>query len=172
MTLYQKNKNLLKKNHSYNESMEHDACGVGMIASTNGKKSRKIVVATNIAETSLTIPGIRIVIDSGIAKIFNFDSNREINTLLPEKICRSSADQRSGRAGRTSPGVCIRLWSELDHRERPKFIEAEIHRLDLSELFLTLLSRGLKPEKLECIQTCTEQSPGRATRFFLHFYFL
>ena len=104
------------------------------------KKSRKIVVATNIAETSLTIPGIRIVIDSGIAKIFNFDSNREINTLLPEKICRSSADQRSGRAGRTSPGVCIRLWSELDHLERPKFREAEIHRLDLSELFLKLLS--------------------------------
>ena len=126
------------------------------------KKSRKIVVATNIAETSLTIPGIRIVIDSGIAKVFNFDSNRGINTLLPEKICRSSADQRSGRAGRTSPGVCIRLWSELDDRERPQFSEAEIHRLDLSELFLRLLSQGFNPEKLEWYESPANDSWDKA----------
>ena len=126
------------------------------------KKSRKIVVATNIAETSITIPGIRIVIDSGIAKIFNFDSSRGINTLLPAKICRSSADQRSGRAGRTSPGVCIRLWSELDHRERPEFREAEIHRLDLSELLLRLLSQGLKPEKLEWYESPSNASLDKA----------
>ena len=120
------------------------------------KKSRKIVVATNIAETSLTIPGIRIVIDSGIAKVFNFDSKRGINTLLPEKICRSSADQRSGRAGRTSPGVCIRLWSELDDRERPQFSEAEIHRLDLSELFLRLLSQGFNLKNLNGVSPAND----------------
>lgn len=128
------------------------------------KKSRKIVVATNIAETSLTIPGIRIVIDSGIAKIFNFDSNRGINTLLSEKICRSSADQRSGRAGRTSPGVCIRLWSESEHRERPEFREAEIHRLDLTELFLRLLSKGLNPEKLAWYESPSNASWDKARK--------
>ena len=70
------------------------------------KSQRKIIIATNIAETSLTIPGIQMVIDSGYAKVSSFDPVREINTLLSEKICRSSANQRSGRAGRTSKGYC------------------------------------------------------------------
>ncbi|HTV75949.1 MAG TPA: helicase-related protein, partial [Candidatus Baltobacteraceae bacterium] len=69
-------------------------------------EKRKVVVATNVAETSLTIDGVRLVIDSGLARIARYDSNRGINTLLIEKISQSSADQRAGRAGRTAPGVC------------------------------------------------------------------
>src|SRR5262245_10232332 len=77
----------------------------------------KVVVATNVAETSITIDGIRAVIDSGLARIPRYDPNRGINTLLVEKISRASAEQRAGRAGRTAPGHCIRLWSEPEHME-------------------------------------------------------
>ena len=77
---------------------------------------RKAVVATNVAETSLTIDGVRLVIDSGLARIARFDPYRGINTLLVENISRASADQRAGRAGRTAPGVCLRLWTEARTR--------------------------------------------------------
>ncbi|HZI77008.1 MAG TPA: helicase-related protein, partial [Gemmatimonadales bacterium] len=80
----------------------------------------KVVVSTNVAETSLTIDGIRLVIDSGLARIPRHDPGRGINTLLVEKISRASADQRTGRAGRTAPGRCIRLWSSKEHWERPE----------------------------------------------------
>ena len=72
-------------------------------------EKRKVVVATNVAETSLTIDGVRLVIDSGLARVARYDANRGINTLLIDKISQSSADQRAGRAGRTAPGVCMRL---------------------------------------------------------------
>src|SRR5207248_10460165 len=71
---------------------------------------RKVIIATNVAETSLTIEGVRVVIDSGLARIARFDSRRGINTLLIDEISRASADQRAGRAGRTAPGHCLRLW--------------------------------------------------------------
>ncbi len=103
---------------------------------------RKIIVATNVAETSLTIDGIRIVIDSGLARIPRYDPHRGINTLLIERISRASADQRAGRAGRTAPGCCIRLWSELEHRARPVQELPEVRRLDLSEIALTLKAAG------------------------------
>src|SRR6516165_3222182 len=74
----------------------------------------KVVVATNVAETSITIDGVQLVIDSGLARIPRYDPNRGINTLLVERISRSSAEQRSGRAGRTAPGKCIRLWTEAE----------------------------------------------------------
>ena len=79
---------------------------------------RKAIIATNVAETSLTIEGVRVVIDSGLARIARFDPRRGINTLLVEKISRASADQRAGRAGRTAPGRCLRLWTEREHSER------------------------------------------------------
>ena len=79
---------------------------------------RKVVVSTNVAETSLTIDGMRLVIDSGLARIPRYDPYRGINTLLIEKISQSSADQRAGRAGRTAPGVCMRLWSREEHGHR------------------------------------------------------
>lgn len=98
----------------------------------------KVVVSTNVAETSLTIDGVRLVIDSGLARIPRYDANRGINTLLIEKISRASSDQRAGRAGRTAPGRCIRLWSQADHAARPAHELPEIKRLDLAEVVLTL----------------------------------
>lgn len=103
----------------------------------------KVVVATNVAETSLTIDGIRVVIDGGLARIPRFDPRRGINTLFVDKISRSSADQRAGRAGRTAPGRCIRLWSEDDHANRPVHGESEIKRLDLAEIVLALKASGI-----------------------------
>jgi ATP-dependent helicase HrpB len=98
----------------------------------------KVVVATNVAETSITIDGVRLVIDSGLARIARYDANRGINTLLVEKISQASSDQRAGRAGRTAPGVCLRLWSAPEHDERAPQELPEIKRLDLAEVVLTL----------------------------------
>jgi ATP-dependent helicase HrpB len=103
----------------------------------------KVVVSTNVAETSLTIDGIRLVIDSGLARIPRYDPNRGINTLLIEKISRSSADQRTGRAGRTAPGRCVRLWPMADHATRPDHELPEVKRLDLAEVVLTLKAAGV-----------------------------
>lgn len=102
----------------------------------------KVVVATNVAETSLTIEGIRLVIDSGLARLPRHDPARGINTLLVERISRASADQRAGRAGRTAPGVCMRLWSAEEHHDRPAHEVPEIRRLDLAEAVLTLIASG------------------------------
>ncbi|MBU6409322.1 MAG: ATP-dependent helicase HrpB [Verrucomicrobia bacterium] len=105
---------------------------------------RKVVVATNVAETSLTIDGIRLVIDSGLARLARYDPNRGINTLLIEKISQSSADQRAGRAGRTAPGTCMRLWSLEEHPHRPAAELPEVKRLDLAEVVLTLKASGVE----------------------------
>jgi ATP-dependent helicase HrpB len=105
---------------------------------------RKVVVATNVAETSLTIDGVRLVIDSGLARVARYDANRGINTLLIDKISESSADQRAGRAGRTAPGVCMRLWSRDEHAHRAVQELPEIKRLDLSEVVLTLKASGVE----------------------------
>jgi ATP-dependent helicase HrpB len=104
----------------------------------------KIVVATNVAETSLTIDGIRCVIDSGLARIPRYDPHRGINTLLIEKISRASADQRAGRAGRTAPGTCLRLWSREEQAHRPQQELPEVKRLDLAEVVLTLKAAGIQ----------------------------
>src|SRR5262244_2993898 len=104
---------------------------------------RKIVVSTNVAETSLTINGVRLVIDSGLARIPRFDAHRGINTLFVERISQSSADQRAGRAGRTAPGVCMRLWSRDEHSHRDQQELPEIKRLDLAEVVLTLKAAGV-----------------------------
>lgn len=103
----------------------------------------RVIVSTNIAETSLTLPGIRTVIDSGLARIPDYDARRGVNTLLTEKISRASAEQRAGRAGRVAPGRCFRLWSAREHEHRPAFTTPEIGRLDLSETRLQLLSLKL-----------------------------
>ncbi len=105
---------------------------------------RKVIVSTNVAETSLTIDGVRLVIDSGQAKIARFDPYRGINTLLVERISRASADQRAGRAGRTAPGTCLRLWTEREHHERTAQELPEIKRLDLAEVVLTLKASGVQ----------------------------
>ncbi|MCX8091055.1 MAG: ATP-dependent RNA helicase [Verrucomicrobiae bacterium] len=104
----------------------------------------KVVVTTNVAETSITIEGVRLVIDSGLARIPRYDAARGINTLWIEPISQASADQRAGRAGRTAPGRCIRLWSEAEHRQRPERELPEVRRLDLAEVVLTLKAAGVE----------------------------
>ncbi|MFM8334799.1 MAG: ATP-dependent helicase HrpB, partial [Opitutaceae bacterium] len=104
---------------------------------------RKIIVSTNVAETSLTIDGVTAVVDSGLARVARFDPHRGINTLLVEKISAASADQRAGRAGRTAPGVAVRLWTESEHARRPAQELPEVRRLDLSEVVLTLKAAGV-----------------------------
>ncbi len=105
---------------------------------------RKIIIATNIAETSLTIEGVTAVVDSGLARIARYDGARGINTLFTENIAASSAAQRAGRAGRTAPGLCARLWTERENAGRPASLQPEILRLDLSEALLTLKACGFK----------------------------
>lgn len=106
-------------------------------------EKRKIIVSTNVAETSLTIDGVTVVIDGGLARTARFDANRGINTLLVEKISIASADQRAGRAGRTAPGICVRLWTEREHGGRALQELPEVKRLDLAEVVLTLKASGI-----------------------------
>lgn len=106
-------------------------------------EARKIIVSTNVAETSLTIDGVTAVVDSGLARVARYDPHRGINTLLIEKISVASSDQRAGRAGRTAPGVCLRLWTEREHAQRPLQELPEVKRLDLAEVVLTLKAAGI-----------------------------
>ncbi len=106
-------------------------------------EARKIIVSTNVAETSLTIDGVTTVIDCGLARVARFDPHRGINTLLIERISAASADQRAGRAGRTAPGVCVRLWTEREQGQRAPQELPEVKRLDLSEVVLTLKASGI-----------------------------
>lgn len=105
---------------------------------------RKVIVATNVAETSITIDGIRHVVDSGMARVARYDPERGIGTLLLEPISRASADQRKGRAGRTAPGTCHRLWTAIGHKTREERNTPEIQRSDLAEVVLLLHSLGIQ----------------------------
>lgn len=102
----------------------------------------RVIVATNIAETSLTIEGVRSVVDSGTARESRWDPRRCLSTLHIVPISRAQADQRTGRAGRLGPGRCIRLWSEASHHKREAFPAPEVHRADISAAFLSLLAWG------------------------------
>jgi ATP-dependent helicase HrpB len=106
--------------------------------------SRKVIVATNVAETSVTIDGVRFVVDSGLARINRYDAALGISALRIEPISHASADQRAGRAGRTAPGECRRLWTLINHKDRPKTNTPEIHRTDLASVVLLLRSLGVK----------------------------
>jgi ATP-dependent helicase HrpB len=131
-------------------------------------EKRKVVVATNVAETSLTIDGVRCVIDSGLARIPRYDPQRGINTLLVEKISRASADQRAGRAGRTAPGVCLRLWSQDEHGYRPAQELPEIKRLDLAEVVLTLKASGVHDlRKFRWLEPPEEQALAHAEELLI-----
>jgi len=105
---------------------------------------RKVVLATNIAETSITIDDIRHVLDSGLAKVPRVSFKTGIMLLREEGISRASADQRKGRAGRTAPGRCVRFYSQDSYRQRPPFTDEEILRLDLSETVLRLIDLGVR----------------------------
>lgn len=105
--------------------------------------SRRIVLATNVAETSLTVPGIRYVIDPGLARINRYSYRTKVNRLPVEPVSQASADQRAGRCGRTGPGICIRLYSEADYQERPRFTDPEIRRTNLAAVILQMKALGL-----------------------------
>lgn len=100
---------------------------------------RKLILATNVAETSLTIEGVTGVVDSGLARVLRLDERTGLDRLELTPISRASADQRAGRAGRTQPGVCLRLWPEASHRARPQFELPEIRRVDLAGAVLQVL---------------------------------
>ncbi|MEM1157628.1 MAG: ATP-dependent helicase HrpB [Verrucomicrobiota bacterium] len=124
---------------------------------------QKVIVSTNVAETSLTINGIRTVIDSGLVRQARFDPNRGFDALTIDKISHASAEQRQGRAGRTAPGRCIRLWTEADHRSHPAATAPEIKRVDLAEVLLTLHGLGVEdPRAFDWVEAPLEKSLARA----------
>ncbi|MFD5592712.1 ATP-dependent RNA helicase HrpA [Streptomyces griseorubiginosus] len=104
---------------------------------------RRIVLATNVAETSLTVPGIKYVIDPGFARISRYSHRTKVQRLPIEAISQASANQRKGRCGRTSDGICIRLYSEEDFEARPEFTDAEILRTNLASVILQMTAAGL-----------------------------
>ncbi len=108
-----------------------------------GHRGRRIVLATNVAETSLTVPGIRYVVDTGTARISRYSQRTKVQRLPIEPISQASAKQRAGRCGRLADGVCIRLYSEADHDSRPEFTDPEIQRTNLASVILQMTSLGL-----------------------------
>jgi ATP-dependent helicase HrpB len=105
--------------------------------------SKRIILSTNVAETSVTIEGVKVVVDSGLVRQSSYDVSRGFDSLRVVKIARAAADQRAGRAGRTGPGRCVRLWSESDHRNRAEFETPEVRRVDLAEAILFLKRLGV-----------------------------
>jgi len=122
------------------------------------KGLRKVVLATNIAETSLTIDGVRVVIDAGLARVPRFDPGSGMTRLDTQRISRASATQRAGRAGRLEPGVCYRLWSESQHDQLAAHGSAEILQADLAGLALQLGRWGVTPDQLRWL----DQPPAAA----------
>jgi ATP-dependent helicase HrpB len=122
----------------------------------------KIIVATNVAETSLTIPDVRVVIDSGSARVARYDPSRGLNALLVELISKASAEQRAGRAGRTAPGKVYRLWSQAEQQMRPAHETSEIRRVDLSETLLLLRANGIQPDNFPWFEPPLEEQLAAA----------
>jgi len=106
-------------------------------------QKRRIVLATNVAETSLTVPGIRYVVDPGVARMSRYSARTKVQRLPIEPISQASANQRKGRCGRVSEGVCVRLYSEDDFNARPAFTEPEILRTSLASVILQMLHLNL-----------------------------
>ncbi|MFM7481412.1 MAG: ATP-dependent RNA helicase HrpA [Candidatus Methylopumilus sp.] len=108
-----------------------------------GSNGRRIILSTNVAETSLTVPGIKYVIDPGIARVNRYSTRNKVEQLQIEKISQASAKQRSGRCGRVSDGICVRLYSEEDFNARPLFLDPEIYRSSLASVILKMASLHL-----------------------------
>ena len=106
-------------------------------------RGTRIILATNVAETSITVPGIRYVIDSGLARISRYSPTRKLQRLPLEKISQASADQRAGRCGRTSNGICVRLYDEEDYLSRSRYTDPEIQRTSLTDVMLRMKSMGI-----------------------------
>jgi ATP-dependent helicase HrpA len=108
-----------------------------------GRNGRRVVLSTNVAETSLTVPGVRYVVDAGTARISRFSRRLKVQRLPIEPVSQASANQRAGRCGRVAPGICVRLYSEEDFTTRPEFTEPEILRTNLAAVILQMLDIGL-----------------------------
>jgi ATP-dependent helicase HrpA len=108
-----------------------------------GGPGRRIVLATNVAETSLTVPGVRYVVDAGTARMSRYSRRLKVQRLPIEPVSQASANQRAGRCGRVAPGICIRLYSEEDYEARPEFTEPEILRTNLASVILQMTAIGL-----------------------------
>jgi ATP-dependent helicase HrpA len=119
---------------------------------TRGSQRRRVVLATNVAETSLTVPGIRFVVDSGLARISRYNTRANVQRLPIERISKASADQRKGRCGREAPGICIRLYSKEDFEAREEFTPPEVLRTNLASVILRMSVLGLgEPENFPFI---------------------
>ncbi|HTU32112.1 MAG TPA: ATP-dependent RNA helicase HrpA [Solirubrobacteraceae bacterium] len=108
-----------------------------------GQAHRRVVLATNVAETSLTVPGIRFVVDTGLARISRYSARLKVQRLPVEPISRASADQRKGRCGRLADGICVRLYSEEDYDARPEFTDPEVLRTNLASVILQMAALEL-----------------------------
>jgi ATP-dependent helicase HrpA len=108
-----------------------------------GGRSRRVVLATNVAETSVTVPGIRFVVDTGLARISRYSTRLKVQRLPVEAISRASAEQRKGRCGRVADGICVRLYSEEEFEARPEFTDPEILRTNLASVILQMAALGL-----------------------------
>lgn len=126
--------------------------------------NRRVILSTNVAETSLTIDGVRVVVDSGWARVKRFDPSNGLDELRLEPISQASANQRAGRAGRTQPGVCYRLWDEITGRSRSAQLEPEVMRTDLASAVLQLLSWGQSPEQFLWLTRPSADSLQQARR--------
>ncbi|HTW15673.1 MAG TPA: ATP-dependent RNA helicase HrpA [Nocardioides sp.] len=113
------------------------------VFSSHGNAVRRVVLATNVAETSLTVPGIKYVVDTGVARISRYSLRTKVQRLPIEPISQASANQRSGRCGRVEAGIAIRLYSEEDFESRPEFTDPEILRTNLASVILQMASLGL-----------------------------
>lgn len=129
---------------------------------SSGKSQKKIILATNIAESSVTIDGVRVVIDSGLERQQQFDVRSGIERLVTQNISQASATQRQGRAGRQAAGVCYRLWAESQHQTRPKHIAADIAHSELSGLLLALHQWGAEVDELTWLSPPNPAALSRA----------
>jgi ATP-dependent helicase HrpB len=142
--------------------MPLDAQRAAVVPRTPGAP-RKVILATNVAETSITIPGVNAVIDSGLARVAGHSPWSGLSTLKVARICRAAAAQRAGRAGRTGPGRCLRLYTRHDHDTRPEFEVPELRRLDLAEAVLLLCAAGLDPAAVEFLDPPAPATLAAAT---------
>src|SRR5271166_6586747 len=145
-------------------AMDREAQDLALMPAPEGL--RKIVLATSLAETSITIEGVRVVIDSGLARVPRFEPDVGVTRLETVRVSRAAADQRRGRAGRTEPGVCFRLWDEPQTQGLPAFAEPEIRSADLAALLLAcaewgtadpLLLSWIDPPPAAAIDTAREE---------------
>ena len=131
-------------------------------AAVGPSATRKIICSTNVAESSITIDGVQAVIDSGLARVMTYSPWSCLSHLRIEKISRASAMQRAGRAGRTGPGIAIRLYSEADFVRRPEQIPPEVARADLSHVILLLAAQGLRWDELRWIDEPAPEMRAKA----------